>query len=92
VTAAEKDRLDRLHRMPCVACGSLPVEAHHMMNQQHKTRDHMRTIPLCGDWTQKWGCHRGPLSIHRSRKSFRAKYGSEEDMLLRVNAMLNEGR
>jgi hypothetical protein len=70
----------------CVACGAFGTVAHHCINQQHKKRDHARTIPLCPE------CHVGPLSIHRSRKSFRARYGSEEDMLLKVNAMLEGER
>ena len=85
---ADRDRLAKLHTMRCIACGASPVEAHHMINQQHKTRDHQRTIPLCGDRTKSWGCHTGPFSIHGSRKSWREKYGHEEDLLLKTNELL----
>jgi len=91
MTKAEKERLARLKGMECIACGGFPTEVHHMINQDHKKRDHMRTIPLCGDWSLKWGCHRGPLSIHRTRKEFRETYGSEELLLIRVNELLAGG-
>jgi len=75
MTAAEKRHLSRVASLPCAACGNFPVVIHHCVNQQHKKRDHMRTIPLCHD------CHVGPFSIHKARKSFRAKFGHEEELL-----------
>lgn len=84
MTKAEKERLDRLHRMPCIVCGYFPVAVHHCVNQEHRKRDHMRTLPMCEFH------HVGAFSIHKNRKSFRARYGHEEELLAKVNNLLAE--
>lgn len=83
MNAKERQHLDRIHQMNCIVCGAFPTEAHHCIHQQNKTRDHFRTLPLCREH------HTGPFSIHRARKSFRARYGHEEELLERVQRMLD---
>jgi hypothetical protein len=71
-----------------------PSEVHHLLSG-NKRRGHMFTIPLCPYH------HRGQSvlpykraaelmgpSLARSSKAFRATYGSDDELLSRVNALL----
>jgi len=68
-------------RLPCVCCGHPPPsEAHHVKDKG--PRSDFRTIPLCP------ACHTGPNGYHKAKKSWRAKYGRDCDLLPRVADML----
>lgn len=59
--AEERRHEQRLEQMPCINCGSTPVEVHHLMQDapgKRWRRDHRFQIPVCAD------CHRGPNGIH----------------------------
>jgi hypothetical protein len=77
-TKSEQEHLTWIHTLGCCVCGARPVEAHHILHIGNKTRDHFRTLPLCHSH------HTGTFSIHGARKSFRAKYGHEENLLEKI--------
>lgn len=104
-TKAERAHLAAVKALPCVACGLdwLPcsvVEVHHLLSGNRR-RGHMFIAPLCA-----WH-HRGePLdgmsakemegalgpSLARSSKRFRAMFGSDDELLARVNELLAQRR
>lgn len=50
----------RISEMPCLGCGSVPIERHHSLTAKGKIRrrDHRFIIPLCPE------CHRGVSGVH----------------------------
>lgn len=67
--------------LPCAACGHRPVAIHHITTVT--PRQDWAVIPLCAD------CHQhGRLSIHRSKKSFIKKYGTERFLLAKTILLL----
>jgi len=65
----------------CICCDApQPSEAHHCCDDG--PRDDLMVIPLC------IACHRGPDGYHGAKKSWRARYGRDVDLLPRVAAML----
>lgn len=59
-TAAEQRHMDRIAAMPCLGCGTWPVEVHHSLTAPGKRcrRDHRFVCPLCPN------CHRGSTGVH----------------------------
>lgn len=81
----EKERMARLKTMPCIACRSRQqVEVHHI-TQGGRRLGHEFTLCLCHE------CHEGKFSIGNAKKSFIMKYGTELELLGKVNKLLNEG-
>lgn len=91
---AERKHLSRIADMGCVAClidgySDTPAEIHHVrqgmgMSQRN---NHYKTIPLCP------AHHRGTLgnrvpSIHGSPAAFLRRYGTELELLTRVEMLL----
>lgn len=77
MSAAAKRHLSRVHDIPCVICGSMPVEAHHIRSGQglsQRANDWM-TAALCGE------CHRGGLGIHGDRSLLRIHKLTEQDLV-----------
>lgn len=100
-TKAEKLRMDRVSRIRCVACwGGVGVcgktEVHHLLSGG-KRRGHMysvplgiwhhRGIPLSGSNTSQMTWLYGP-SLRLQSKAFRKQYGTDDELLARVNALL----
>ena len=100
MTKADKKRLDRLSQMGCVCCARYPVEIHHCVFNGYRrlSGGHQSTIPL-----DSW-CHRGVPpdgfsvanaefiigpSLALNKKAFIAKYGTERELLEKVNHALN---
>lgn len=77
MSAFGKLHLARLHELPCGLCGTMPVEAHHILEGRtpgRKSPDAL-AIPLCID------CHRGGNGIHGDKSMFRIYKKSELDVL-----------
>ena len=71
--------------LPCICCGAVgPSEAHHVLDDKQPRSD-FRVIPLCT------ACHRGPHGYHTAKKSWRAKYGRDCDLLPEVARLLKMG-
>ena len=82
--AAGKAHMARVAQLPCVLCGSQPVEVHHVIcgrYGQRKASD-FETIPLC------YPCHRGPEGIHASKAAWVARNGEDYEFLPVVADML----
>ena len=85
-TKAEKERLQTIAEMPCYACFQDGVE---MQSEVHHIRkhtglsirpEHKFTIPLCAKH------HRfGKVSVHLGKKAFVERYGTEQEILKKVN-------
>jgi len=86
--AAEKAQGAHLHMgrvkaLPCLVCGSQPVEAHHLPDP----RSDFRVVPLCPFHHRE---EYGPQAYHYSRPNFNAEHGSDEQLLARTLEMLGE--
>ena len=99
MTKAERARLSRLKEMPCIACGRHGVDVHHIVDKGYRKHSggHMATIPLC-----PW-CHRGEQdelmtvadmaqfygpSMKRTKRAFVQRYGTERELLAKVNELI----
>lgn len=99
-TTAEKERIDRMMRLGCVACAQLGVpnlvatECHHIV-EGNKRLGHWYTIPLCsghhrGDWSQHgWILPHERASIASGRKEFIRVYNTERALWERVQFVLH---
>ncbi|MDX5416057.1 MAG: hypothetical protein LPK88_07025 [Alphaproteobacteria bacterium] len=78
--------LARVAQLPCVICGSRPVEVHHVIcgryGQRRATDED--TIPLC------YNHHRGPEGIHTIRAEWVARYGEDHEWLPHVRRWMEE--
>ena len=82
----ERERLKTIGEMPCYACfqdgRETNAEVHHIRTQTGLglRPSHFATIPLCSSH------HRtGKLSVHLGKKAFVARYGTEQEILEKVN-------
>jgi hypothetical protein len=92
-TKADKERLQTIAEMPCYACFQDGVE---MQSEVHHIRkhtglsirpEHKFTIPLCAKH------HRfGKVSVHLGKKAFVERYGTEQEILEKVNREIERCR
>lgn len=82
--AAGKAHMARVAGLPCVLCGSHPVEVHHCISGRYGQRkaSDFDTIPLC------YPCHRGPEGIHANKAAWEERNGLDTDFLPVVADML----
>lgn len=102
-TIAEHLRFAKIIGRGCMACRAenieqaLPTEAHHLLSGG-KRRGHKYSIPLCS-WHHRgiprpgWNTATtrdifGP-SLRLESRAFHARYGTDDELLDRVNAMIN---
>ena len=83
-TDAAKAHMARVAALPCVLCGSKPVEVHHCISGRYGSRkvSDFDTIPLCYDH------HRGVNGIHTDKGLWEALHGPDTDYLPVVARML----
>ena len=75
MTAAEKRYLNTIASLPCIVCGSWPVEIHHV-RRFGETRKHNKAVPLCVNH------HRGAGGLHTlGKKEFERRFMSQSEML-----------
>lgn len=89
-TAADKSRFAKLKRMGCCICGMFyktktQPEIHHIETSMGRRKNHRRTIPLCPRHHQT-----DYLSVHVSKKFFEHIFGTESELLAKVNALLEK--
>ena len=79
MSLAGKRHLSRVAALPCVLCGALPVERHHIREGQgaaQRAQD-LLTVALCPDH------HRGPNGLHGlGTRGFYTRYKLDELDLL----------
>jgi hypothetical protein len=101
ITAKHRTRWDRFRFVGCVACRkegfpNFHYEVHHLNvggKAGQKRRGHDFTIPLC-EWHHRGigPCDEdiyGP-SLAKQSKAFRARYGTDDDLLAYTNEMITE--
>lgn len=104
-TAAERARFEALHEIGCICCrkrgfNSWPVEIHHLLYGNRRL-GHAYTLPLCA-WTHRgvppnhWTIQAardffGPSLAHGS-KPFHAAFGSDQELLAEVDALIAQMR
>jgi hypothetical protein len=69
----KKRHMGRVAELPCIACGAIGVQVHHI--RAERIKNDFLTIPLCPE------CHLGDFSIHKSKRQFENIYGSELHLL-----------
>jgi hypothetical protein len=75
-TKTEREWMSKVAQMPCVVCGSWPVQVHHAGTGAGGRRDHMKVLPVCFDH------HQGKNGIHTlGRKKWQGIYGTETELL-----------
>jgi hypothetical protein len=107
----DKQRLEAIHNLPCIACEiedelrgryieqPNKTTAHHIVDKGYRrlSGGHKSTLPLCEwhhmgyrllthdfvDMSAKWG-----PSMEHEKKKFIARYGTERQLLVRVNTKL----
>ena len=90
----ERERLKTIGEMPCYACfqdgkGEVPSEVHHIRKHTGMglRPSHFDTIPLCS------GCHRtNKISVHLGKREFEKRYGTEQEILEKVNREIERCR
>lgn len=73
----DKEYMGRVAQLPCVNCGTQPVEVHHIREGQGMAQraSNYLTVPLCPE------CHRGSRGIHGDRSAFLLNKLDEMKML-----------
>ena len=89
----ERERLKTIGEMPCYACfqegKEVSSEVHHIRKHTGMglRPSHFDTIPLCS------GHHRtNKISVHLGKKEFERRYGTEQEILEKVNREIERCR
>lgn len=84
-TKAERDYMGRVAALPCVVCGSEPVQLHHVREGQGMAQraQNWLVIPLCPS------CHTGPRGIHGDKSVLRQIKKDEIDLLAETIGAMN---
>lgn len=84
-TKKHRERWGSISNLGCAVCGYPLAEIHHCFTGGGGRKNHDHTIGLC------YNHHRGKEGIHTiGRKTWQAKYGSEQDLLDKINLILGE--
>jgi hypothetical protein len=91
-TVAEKEHMARVADVGCVVCrmkglGRVPAEIHHI-DGKTKKGSHFKVLPLCFDHHRR-GSDKEPISRHPYKKRFVEAYGTEEELLKRVQTYMS---
>jgi hypothetical protein len=79
-------RLAAVARLPCVICGSHPVQVHHCLHARYSQRRNadQLTIPLC------WNHHLGPDGIHTNKAKWQRLHGPDTGFLSVVDSLIKQ--
>lgn len=104
-TKAQAARFRKLKELGCVACrldgtdrDSVEPDIHHMLSG-NKRIGHMATVPLCkfhhvgeayDGVPESWFLENVGPSWHRHRRAFRARYGSDAELIAITNELIGE--
>lgn len=92
-TAEEARFMDRMGKLPCIAClkdgwTNHVISLHHI-DGRTKPGAHFLVIPLCGQHHQQDDSDiRQRISVHGRKATFQARYGTERELLAECVAML----
>ena len=80
-TVEEKRHMAAVAMLPCLACGTRPVEVHH----EGTPRSNMHVLPLCAFHHRR---EFGPQAYHYNKRAFYDAHGSSQELLDRVAKMI----
>ncbi len=91
-TVAEREWMDAITAMGCIACildghPGTPGAVHHLLRGGRRM-GHMHTICLCDPGHHQNGQARGMVSRHPFKARFEAKYGPEDTLRGRTQALV----
>jgi len=88
-TKAEREWMSRIAELGCVACKQdghqSPASVHHIV-QGNRRLGHLFTLPLCE--IHHKGDGRVVPSVHFTKRTFAARYGSELELLAGLQVQL----
>lgn len=84
-TKYEKEHMAAVADLGCIICGGI-AELHHPLRGGGKRVNHMDVIPLCPRHHNRPFTH--GVAFHAGKKTWQAKYGTERELLDRVNKLL----
>ncbi len=95
-TSAEKRWMDDVQSLGCIVCrmegkGLTPAEIHHL-DGKTKTGAHFHIIPLCYLHHREGSASTVFISRHPYKRRFEARYGSELELMFRVEELVRELR
>ena len=90
-TKLERQHMSKVAALGCIACRKIgfydtPAEIHHIRSGMGigQRNSHYMTIPLCAEH------HRhGENAIHRSKRNFELRFGTEMELLEEVNLIIS---
>lgn len=86
-TKAEQQWQNRVAALGCIICRR-PAEIHHIGNgTMSKKASEFEVIPLCEEH-HRTGGH--GVAVHAGRKTWEAMYGTERELLQKVQAQLHD--
>jgi hypothetical protein len=93
-TADEKRFMDRMGKLPCIACRKDGWTNHvislHHIDGRTKPGAHFLVLPLCGPHHQPDDTDpRQRISLHGRKATFQARYGTERELLAECLTALN---
>jgi hypothetical protein len=90
---AERQHYDRLSQLGCIAClvagyGYSPPEIHHARNGagMGQKSHYLKAIPLCHAHHRTGGYG---TALHAGQKAFEDRYGTESELLAKVESLLS---
>lgn len=92
MTKKEKAWMDAITQLGCIVCvitgkGETPAEPHHMLSGGRR-KGHLYTIPLCPTHHRSGRNDDEVVSRDQNQRRFEAEYGTEADLLKRVQQMV----
>lgn len=96
-TKAETEWMDAIVQVGCIVCYVLgypgtPAVVHHLLTAGKRRRGHLYTIPLCDPGHHQNGDGMNKISRHPWKKRFEAMYGTEDELLAKVRAIVESRR
>ena len=85
-TKAESDHMGTVAGLGCIIC-KMPAHVHHLPVQGGQ-KDNFKVIPLCPLHHQHGNIG---VAVHSGRRSFERNFGTELELLKKVNKLLGNG-
>ena len=87
----EKEHMDKVQQLGCIVCKLergiyTPAEIHHIVGKTK--RSHMRVLPLCFRHHREGSYNELFVSRHPFKREFEKRYGTEEELLEKVEQLL----
>lgn len=91
-TADEREWGDAIAAFGCICCHldghpNTPAAVHHILRGDRRI-DHFHTLPLCDPGHHQPDTRSGKLSVHYHRAAFKAKYGTEIELLAQTRELI----